>query len=98
MKLNPSIRLSVYAGLTSLFLTLLCQAFQAFIVLPFSDLLKRTETIAVVSIGSLLVIEPFLHKLLSLIQSSHPEDRRVKELQSVGVRAFAGAVIVFVSI
>ncbi len=91
---KSSLRLSLYAGLTSLFAMLLYQASAAFIALPVLDKMRRVETIAVVSIGVLVVIEP----LLSRITVSRPESVLSKGREGLLVRMLALLVIVLVSI
>jgi hypothetical protein len=94
MRPKSSLRLSLYAGLTSLFAMLLYQASESFIALPALEKIRRVETIAVVSIGVLVVIEP----LLSRITVSRPESVLSKGREGLLVRVLALAVIVLVSI
>lgn len=60
---KPSIRISLYAGLSSLFASLLYQSIRSFVFLPALEQLRRAETIAIVSIGLLVIIEPLLSRI-----------------------------------
>lgn len=94
MRPKSSLRLSLYAGLTSLVAMLLYQASESFIALPVVDKLRRVETIALVSVGVLVVIEP----LLSQITISRQESVLFKRREGLLVRMLALAIIVLVSI
>jgi hypothetical protein len=94
MRPRSSLWLSLYTGLSSLFVTVLYQSIKAFIALSLLEKLRRVETIALVSIGVLLVIEP----LLSQIRISLPEGAVSKKREKLFVRTLSLAVIVLVSI
>jgi hypothetical protein len=68
MRPRSSFWLSLYAGLSSLFVTLLYQAIKSFIALPRFDKIRLAETVFIVS-GGLFVIE----RLLSSVRASIPE-------------------------
>lgn len=94
MTSKSSVRLALYSGLTSLVATLLYQAGESFVALPFHDKLKRAETIFIVTAASIFVIEPLLHSILSPMKSARPSG-----LEGVQVRVLrAGAIGVFASI
>jgi hypothetical protein len=63
MRPKSSLRLSLYAGLSSLGVMLLYQAIEAFLTLPTVEKKRKAETIAVVSFLMLLVIEPLLSRI-----------------------------------
>jgi hypothetical protein len=91
---KSSLWLSLYAGLTSLFAMLLYQSVEAFVALPPDEKIRRAETIAVVSIGILFVIEP----LLSRIKISPPERALSKRYEGFLVRVLSLVVIALVSL
>ncbi len=94
MRPNASLRLSLYAGLSSLFVALLYQAVKSFIALPALEQMRRVETIAVVSIGVQVVIEP----LLSRVRISSPEPGLSKRREGFLVRLLSLLVIDLVSL
>jgi hypothetical protein len=61
--IKSALRLSLYAGLSSLFATLLYQASESFLALPAPEKMQKLETIAIVSIGIQIVIEPLFSRL-----------------------------------
>jgi hypothetical protein len=96
--LKPSVRLALYAGLTSLFATLLYDAVVAFISLSLQEKIEQIETIAFVSILSLLVVDPFIHRIVALVRIAPSDGEQHRELEAVHVRLFTVMVIVFVSV
>ena len=97
--LKSSIRLALYAGLTSLFMTLLYQAGDAFYALSLHDKVEQAETILIVTVLSLFVFDPFLHSIRALIQGA-PAERAAqhRELEASRIRLFITSIIVFVAI
>jgi len=91
---KPSVRISLYAGLSSLFASLLYQSIKAFIALPALEKVLRAKTIAIVSIGILVIIEP----LLSRIKVSPPESTLSGRREGLLIRLVSLVVIVLVSL
>ncbi|MGO9602523.1 MAG: hypothetical protein ACLQAT_03805 [Candidatus Binataceae bacterium] len=94
MRPKSSLRLSLYAGLSSLFVTLLYQSIKSFIALPALQKVRTAVTIVLVSIGILIVIEP----LLSRIRISPLDGAVSKRREKLLVRMLSLAVIVLVSV
>jgi hypothetical protein len=93
MKSESPFWLALYTGLTSLFAMLLYRAIEDFLALPAREQLRDAETIALVTIGILFVIEP----LLSRIRISYPgEPPHAKGGQGFLVHILAFVVIVLV--
>jgi hypothetical protein len=97
-KLTSNIKLALYAGLTSLFTTLLYEAVEAFYALPLHDKIEQLETIAIVTVGSLLVLDPFLDSILASIRALPADGEHHRELGTSWVRLIALVVIVFVGV
>jgi len=94
MRPRSSLWLSLYAGLSSLFVTLLYQSIKSFIALSALEKVRRAGTIVLVSIGVLLVIEPLLSRIRISPLAGAVSKRREKLL----VRILSLAVIVLVSV
>lgn len=92
MTAKSPLRLSLYAGLSSLGLMLLFGAIEAFLALPPLEKKRKAETIAIVSLVMLAVIEP----LLSRIADSPHEGALSK--RGLLVRLLSLVVIVLVSL
>ncbi|MGA2409470.1 MAG: hypothetical protein ABSG46_03645 [Candidatus Binataceae bacterium] len=93
MRPKSALRLSLYAGLSSLFVSLLFQATKSFVSLSRLEIERRTATIALVSIGVVVVIEP----LLSRIRISSLEDANPRKREKLFIRLISLAVVVLVS-
>jgi hypothetical protein len=94
MRPRSSLWLSLYAGLSSLFVTLLYQSIKSFLALSTLEKMQKAGTIALVSVGVLLIIEP----LLSRIRISPLEGAVSKRQEALLVRTVSLAVIALVSV
>lgn len=92
MRPRSSLWLSLYAGLSSLFVTLLYQSIKSFIALSTLEKIQKAGTIALVSIGVLLIVEPLLSRIISPLEGAVSE-RQEKLL----VRIISLALLVSVS-
>ncbi len=80
---KSAVRLSLYAGLSSVFVTLSCLAIQSFLALPALERNRTLQTIVIVSVGMLLVIEPLLSRIADLPHETSKKGFRVRFLALV---------------
>ena len=92
MRPRSSLWLSLYAGLSSLFVTLLYQAIKSFVALPRLDQLHLAETVIIVSVG-LSVIERFL----SLLKASPLEGTLTEGREGLLLRPLLVFVLLSIS-
>jgi len=92
MRPRSSLWLSLYAGLSSLFVTLLYQAIKSFIALPELEQIHLTETVCIVSVG-LFVIE----RLLSSVETPPQEGTLSKGRRGLLVRPLVVFVLLSIS-
>jgi len=89
---RSALRLSLYAGLSSLFVTLLYQSAKSFIALTTIEQIRLAETVFIVSVG-LFVIE----RLLSRIEGGPVESDLSKGRRGLVIRSLVVFVLLSVS-